>query len=41
MTGLDLPTVYGISLLGDAISIAVGLVVFAALLVLVEGLDRV
>ena len=38
---MDLPTLFGISLLGDAISIIVGLVVFAALLALVEGLDRV
>jgi hypothetical protein len=36
-----LPTLFGISLLGDAISIAAGLLIFVVLLMLVEGLDRV
>lgn len=38
---MDLPTVFGISLLGDALSIAVGLLIFVVLVLLVEGLDRV
>lgn len=35
-----LPTLFAVSLLGDAISIAAGLAVFALLLLVLEGLDR-
>lgn len=38
---MPLPALFAISLLGDAISIVGGLLIFALLLLLVEGLDRV
>lgn len=38
---MDPPTLFAISLLGDAISIAAGLTVFAVLFLVIEGFDRV
>lgn len=38
---MSLPTLLGASLAGDALSVAAALAVFAVLLLLLEGLDRV